>query len=137
MCKCREDIPLLADEFIRQFAAENDKGLSGISARALDLLLEYGWPGNVRELKNCIEGMVVMCAHDGRLEVDDIPRYINRRERVLPGVGFRVGMSMEEIEKIAIQETLKAVGYDRRRAAEILKIGLSTLYRKEKEFGLR
>ena len=64
-------------------------------------------------------------------------RYINRRERTLPGVGFRVGMSMEEIEKIAIQETLKAVDYDRRRAAEILKIGLSTLYRKEKEFGLR
>ena len=137
LCECREDIPLLVDEFIHQFAEENDKGLNGIGARALDLLLEYDWPGNVRELKNCIEGMVVMCAHEGRLEVDDIPRYINRRERALPGVGFRVGMSMEEIEKIAIQETLKAVGYDRRRAAEILKIGLSTLYRKEKEFGLR
>jgi len=135
--ECREDIPLLTDEFIRQFAEENDKDIAGIRSHALDLLLEYDWPGNVRELKNCIEGMVVMCTHEGQLEVDDIPRYINRRERELPGMNFRVGMSMEEIEKIALRETLKMVNFDRRRAAEILQIGLSTLYRKEKQFGLK
>jgi len=135
--ECREDIPILVDEFIHQFAEENDKRMEGIGSRALDLLLEYDWPGNVRELKNCIEGMVVMCAREGRLEVDDIPRYINRREREFPGMKFQVGMNMEEIEKLAIQETLKAVNYDRRRAAEILKIGLSTLYRKEKQYALR
>ncbi len=135
--ECREDIPLLADEFVRQFAEDNQKNVSGISARALDVLIEYEWPGNVRELKNCIEGMVVMCAREGPLQMDDIPRYINRRERTFPGVDFRVGMSMKEMEKIAIRETLKAVGNDRRRAAEILQIGLSTLYRKELEYALR
>ena len=135
--ECREDIPLLVDEFIRRFSEENGKKVCGISARALDLLLEYEWPGNVRELKNCIEGMVVMCPREGRLEVDDIPRYINRRAREFPGMKFRVGMRMEEIEKMAIEETLKAVDYDRRRAAEILGIGLSTLYRKEKQYRMR
>jgi two-component system, NtrC family, response regulator HydG len=135
--ECREDIPLLVNEFVRQFAADNDKPISGINSRALDVLIEYEWPGNVRELKNCIEGMVVMRSRDGKLEVDDIPRYINRRERSFPDVGFRVGMSIKEMEKIAIQETLKAVGNDRRRAAQILDIGLSTLYRKELEYALR
>lgn len=135
--ECREDIPVLVNEFVRQFAADNDKPITGINSRALDVLIEYEWPGNVRELKNCIEGMVVMRSRDGKLEVDDIPRYINRRERSFSGVGFRVGMSIKEMEKMAIQETLKAVGNDRRRAAEILQIGLSTLYRKEIEYALR
>ncbi len=134
---CREDIPLLVDDFVRQFAEDNEKNISGIAARALDILIEYEWPGNVRELKNCIEGMVVMCSREGLLQVDDIPRYINRRERTFSGVDFRVGMSMKEMEKVAIRETLKAVGNDRRRAAEILQIGLSTLYRKELEYDLR
>ena len=133
--ECREDIPILADAFIRQFAAENNKRIAGIRPRALDVLRDYDWLGNVRELKNCIEGMVVMCAREGVLEVGDIPRYINRQERVFPGLDFRVGMSMAEIEKTAIAETLKAVGDDRRRAAEILQIGLSTLYRKVKQYG--
>jgi transcriptional regulator with PAS, ATPase and Fis domain len=51
--------------------------------------------------------------------------------------GLRVGMTMKQIEKLAIEETLQAVGHDRRKAAAILEIGLSTLYRKEKEYGLR
>ena len=135
--ECHEDIPLLVDEFVRQFADDNEKNISGVSARALDILIEYEWPGNVRELKNCIEGMGVMSSREGMLEVDDIPRYINRRERTFAGVDFRVGMSIKEMEKMAIRETLKAVGNDRRRAAEILQIGLSTLYRKEIEYDLR
>jgi transcriptional regulator with PAS, ATPase and Fis domain len=135
--ECREDIPILVDEFIGQFAADNNKRIEGISSRGLDVLRDYEWPGNVRELKNCIEGMVVMCPREGTLEVADIPRYINRQERAFPGLDFRVGMSMEEMEEMAIVETLKAVGYDRRRAAEILQIGLSTLYRKEKLYALR
>ena len=134
---CREDIPILVDEFVRQFAAENNKRVKGITSGVLDVLLEYEWPGNVRELKNCIEGMVVMCPREGMLEINDIPPYIRRGGRQLPGLPFRVGMTMKEIEKAVLEETLKAVNHDRRRAAEILKIGLSTLYRKEKEYGLR
>ncbi len=134
---CREDIPLLVDEFVRQFARENGKIITGVDARALDALLSYEWPGNVRELKNWIEGMVVMCSHDGLLRDEDIPKYVESRPVSDSDTGFKVGMTMAEVEKLALRETLKAVDYDRRRAAEILKIGLSTLYRKEKEFGLR
>ncbi len=136
--ECREDIPLLVDEFVRQFAAENGKQITGVDVRALDALLTYDWPGNVRELKNCIEGMVVMCSHTGLLREEDVPAHIGRRtRREVGGGGFRVGMSMEELECMALRETLKAVEYDRRRAARILGIGLSTLYRKEKLYGLR
>lgn len=135
--ECREDIPLLVDEFVRQFAQENGKNITGVDSRALDVLLSHDWPGNVRELKNWIEGMVVMCSHEGLLHAEDIPRYVERQPQPDRGTDFHVGMSMAEIEKLALQETLKAVDYDRRRAASILQIGLSTLYRKEKEFGLR
>ena len=133
---CREDIPVLVDEFIHLFAAENTKEVKGISPRALDVLMDYEWPGNVRELKNCVEGMVVMCPREGILEISDIPPYMRRSDRGLQGISFRVGMTLEEIEKGVIEETLKSVNYDRRRAAEILDIGLSTIYRKVKEYGL-
>ncbi len=134
--ECREDVPILVDEFIRLFGEENNKGVKGISSRALDVLVDYEWPGNVRELKNCIEGMVVMCPHENMLEIGDIPPYIRRGDRGLPGFPLRVGMTMREIERVAIGETLKAVDFDRRQAAEMLRIGLSTLYRKEREYRL-
>ncbi len=135
--QCREDIPLLVDAFIQQFAAENGKQVEGITSGAMDALLEYDWPGNVRELKNCIEGMVVMCPNHGRLEISDIPRHIGRQGPAVAGMHFRVGMTLHEVEKTALAETLKAVNYNRRRAAEILGVGLSTVYRKEKEYGIR
>lgn len=132
--ECPEDIPLLVDGFVRQFAAENETSIAGISPEALDALIEYPWPGNVRELKNCIESMVVMCRHGGMLEAGDIPGHLRATRRPPAGVMLRVGMKMTEIERLAIEETLKAVHYDRRRAAAMLGIGLSTLYRKEKAF---
>ena len=130
----RDDIPLLVDNFIQDFAEENQKPIEGISAQALDILSNYDWPGNVRELKNCIEGMVVMTSIEGILGSQDVPGYIRRRENVSLDNDFKVGMSMREIEKTAITETLKSVGNDRRLAAKILQIGLSTLYRKEQEY---
>ena len=130
----RDDIPLLVDNFIQDFAEENQKPIEGISAQALDILSNYDWPGNVRELKNCIEGMVVMTSNEGILGSEDVPGYIRRRENVSLDNDFKVGMSMREIEKTAITETLESVGNDRRLAAKILQIGLSTLYRKEQEY---
>ena len=134
---CREDIPLLVDAFIQQFVAENGKEMEGITPGALDALMQYDWPGNVRELKNCIEGMVVMCPHQGLLEITDIPRHISRQGHAISGAHFRVGMTLHEVEKAAIEETLRAVNFNRRRAAEILGVGLSTVYRKEKEYGIK
>lgn len=134
--ECRDDIPILVDNFIQEFAEENNKSIEGITAGALDLLSNYEWPGNVRELKNCIEGMIVMTSSQGFLESEDVPGYIRRGQNTSLVGDFKVGMSIKEIEKIAIVETLRSVGNDRRRAAKILQIGLSTLYRKEKEYSL-
>lgn len=134
--ECRDDIPLLVNEFLREFCQENDKQLRGLSAEAMDLLMNYEWPGNVRELKNCVEGMVVMAKAGVELGEADIPAPIRAAPQAARGA-FRAGMTMKEIEREAIAGTLKAVDYDRRRAAVMLGIGLSTLYRKEKEYGLR
>ncbi|MBI2503978.1 MAG: sigma-54-dependent Fis family transcriptional regulator [Candidatus Latescibacteria bacterium] len=135
--ECREDIPILVDMFTHQFARENGVKLGGVAPEALDVLMAYEWPGNVRELKNCIEGMVVMGPRQGLLKVGDIPRHIRKKAPEASELLFRPGMSLEELEKVAIEETLKAVNFDRRQAARLLGIGLSTLYRKEKEYGLR
>ena len=136
--ECPDDIPILVDEFIRQFAAENGKETEGLSPAASDLLMQYDWPGNVRELKNCIEGMVVMAGSgsSSRLDVADVPRQVRGVPRRVNEAVSRPGMSMKEIEKKAITDTLALAGQDRRRTAAILQIGLSTLYRKLKEYDI-
>ena len=136
--ECREDVPILVDEFLRQFSEENQRDTHSMTPAAMDLLMSYEWPGNVRELKNCIEGMVVMSPAGRIFDVADVPAPLRGRMEAGVGAdGVRVGMTMKEIEKSAISETLKSVGHDRRKAAAILGIGLSTLYRKEKEYRLQ
>ena len=135
----KQDIPRLVEAFIREFNIEHEKSITGISRGAMDLLMQYYWPGNVRELKNTIEGMVVLSASGGMLDVSDLPEQILRQadsERPARDMHVRVGMTMEEIEKIAIEHTLRSVGYDKQKAAEILGIGLRTLYRKQKRYRL-
>ena len=133
----REDIPILIDEFIRELCAESGREVSGITSVAVDCLVQHDWPGNVRELKNCLEGMLVMSPAGRELDVDDVPEHIRAANPRASTEGMRTGMTMKEIEKQAIADTLESVDHDRRRAATILGIGLSTLYRKEKQYGLR
>jgi DNA-binding NtrC family response regulator len=135
----KQDIPRLVEAFLREFNIEHEKYLTGISRGAIDLLMQYHWPGNVRELKNTLEGMVVLSASGRLLDVSDLPEHILRQvESQTPAadIHVRVGMTMEEIEKIAIEHTLRSVGYDKQKAAEILGIGLRTLYRKQKRYQL-
>jgi transcriptional regulator with PAS, ATPase and Fis domain len=135
----KQDIPRLVEAFIREFNIEHEKGITGISRGAMDLLMQYHWPGNVRDLKNTLEAMVVLSAGGRMLDVSDLPEHILRQvdaERPVGDIHVRVGMTMEEIEKIAIEHTLRSVGYDKQRAAEVLGIGLRTLYRKQKRYQL-
>ncbi len=130
-----EDIPLLVEHFLREFNREHGRRVTGITRGALQQLSTYEWPGNVRELKNTIEGMVVFA--DGRRPVDvsDLPQGLqNARREDAASVTLPVGLSMAEVEKRFIEETLRAVRYDKPRAAEMLGIGLRTLYRKLKEY---
>jgi two-component system, NtrC family, response regulator HydG len=135
----KQDIPRLVEAFIREFNIEHEKYITGISRGAMDLLMQYYWPGNVRELKNTVEGTVVLSASGRMLDVSDLPEHILRQvgsEAPAGEIHVRVGMTMEEIEKIAIEHTLRSVGYDKQKAAEILGIGLRTLYRKQKRYRL-
>jgi DNA-binding NtrC family response regulator len=135
----KQDIPRLVEAFLREFNIEHEKYITGISRGAMDLLMQYRWPGNVRELKNTIEGMMVLSASGRMLDVSDLPEHILRQvesQTLAADIHVRVGMTMEEIEKIAIEHTLRSVGYDKQKAAEILDIGLRTLYRKQKRYQL-
>ena len=102
---------------------------------ARQVLLSYSWPGNVRQLKSTIENMVVLSTN-GILDVDSLPTDIRPAGSIAPATMSNVvGVSLEELEKEAIRNTLKLVHGNREQAAKILGIGERTLYRKIKDYG--
>ena len=132
-----EDIPLLVEAFIKEFNREHSRKVSGITRGAMDRLLHHDWPGNVRELKNTVEEMVIFTEGKRVLDVADLPLALRQQRGVTaPDLHLHVGMSMQEIERAAIEATLRSVAYDKQKAAKTLGIGLRTLYRKLKEYGL-
>ncbi|HXX29587.1 MAG TPA: sigma 54-interacting transcriptional regulator, partial [Myxococcaceae bacterium] len=132
----REDVTLLADHFLRRFAAKNAKPLRGFSAEALRALEEYAWPGNVRELEHAVERAVVL-ARGEVLEAADLPEAVRSGPRGVAGqVVVPIGMPMEEVERRLIHETLRHTGGDKTLAARLLGIAARTIYRKlERERG--
>jgi len=133
-----EDIPALIDYFLKEAAAEVGSKVTGITDAALTVLSHYDWPGNVRQLRNTIRTMVVMCDRD-RLDAQDIPPEIAQRKQLLAGSQAPAGLgdvSLNELEKQAIEETLAKTKGNREKAAKILGIGERTLYRKIKEYNL-
>ena len=130
----KSDIPLLVDVFVEEFNKENKKRIKGITRGAMELLMQHVWPGNVRELRNLIEGMVVFARDGHPLDVGDLPNHIRAQTHPSRDLNLRLGMTMKEIEKRVIEETLKSTGYDKQRTAEILEISLRSLYRKVKQY---
>lgn len=133
-----EDIPLLAARFLERFAERNRKSVRGFSAQALDCLLRHDWPGNVRELENAVERAVILCAGDlvtGR----ELPSAVTRDgegER-RPGEGFALaGLSLDAVERRAIEETLRLSGDNKSEAARRLGITRATLHNKLRRYGL-
>ena len=133
-----EDIPALIDFFLKESAAEVGSKVAGITDAALTALSNYDWPGNIRQLRNTIRTMVVMCDRD-RLDARDIPPEIAQRRQLLAGSQTPAALgdvSLNELEKQAIEETLAKTKGNREKAAKILGIGERTLYRKIKEYNL-
>lgn len=138
-----EDIPLLIEHFIREFARRHAKAVRSMTTAARRRLHAFSWPGNVRQLRNVIESMVVV-DYDGVLDLDDLPSELVAPAEAVPaiaeagGVGLAalVGKPLTEIERLFLGETLKLTGGNREEAATMLGIGERTLYRKIKEFGL-
>lgn len=129
----KDDIPLLAASFLKEFAEENGKRIDGLDARARAALYAYDWPGNVRELRNCVESAVVM-AKSSIVGIDDLPPSIRAGDDA-GWIRIPVGSTLAEAEKLVIRETLSNNKGNKSRTAEILDIGRKTLHRKLAEYG--
>jgi two-component system response regulator HydG len=137
----REDIVPLADHFRRQFAKRHHKSIKSVSPVATKRLFAYDWPGNVRQLRNAIETMVVLDV-DGVLDVDDLPPELTEAQPAAANASLAIGggpleligRPMEDIERWAIEETLKLTSGNREEAAKVLGIGARTLYRKLEKY---
>ncbi len=127
-----EDIPLLGLHFLDKFCLENDRPPMGFSPAAMRALKSHAWPGNVRELQNVVERSVALTTGN-MVELEDLPDEIRRHHPEDDKIVLPVGASMEEIERLAILQTLKKTGGDKELAARLLGIGLATLYRRLKE----
>ena len=130
------DVSLLANFFLRRYAKKNDKPMSGITARAMDVLNRHSWPGNVRELENVIERAVVLSL-DAVIDVDDLPGTMHtgsesgqEKSGESRAIRLSIGTPLEECERILIRETLKVTGGDKNLAAKLLGVATRTIYRK-------
>lgn len=126
----REDIPLLADHFLKKFSISMNRQISGIAADAKQLLINYDWPGNVRELQNAIERAVLVCK-SGKIERDDLPVHLNGAN------AEAAAKSLAEIERQHIKRMLDESGWNIYRTARLLEIDRVTLYNKIKKYGFK
>ena len=122
----RDDIPLLADHFVRKFAASMNKHIDGLSASAMDLLTRYDWPGNVRELENAIERAMVV-GQGPQLGEQDFVLRVNQT-----GGTHR---TLEDVERAHILSVLEECNGNQTMTAEILNIDRVTLHSKLKKYG--
>jgi two-component system, NtrC family, response regulator HydG len=125
----REDIPLLADAFIKKHATAMNKPFARIAPEAMSLLLNYQWPGNVRELENAIERALVI-SKGPEISLSDFPMQLKTPQAAS-------GRRLEDVARAHIERVLEECGWNLTRAAEVLAIDRSTLYSKIKAYGLK
>ena len=150
----KEDIPVLAQHFLRIYAAKNNRKLNGFSDDALGCLEAHSWPGNVRELENVVERAVVLAREGSQIEVRHLPENLAERSVMLErrtapepglpelpagaqGLGdnvfkIRVGTPLAEVEQRLLEETLKLTKGNKTLAARLLGIDPKTVFRKLK-----
>jgi two-component system response regulator HydG len=137
----REDIPLLAGHFIKDFNAQHGKQVTGVAEPLRKAMTVYDWPGNVRELRNLIESLVVQDA-DGILGLNDLQegdtlRRLPLSDQVPAAGGSLVGRPLREVERHYIEQALQLTEGNREEAAGMLGIGERTLYRNMQEWKLQ
>ena len=133
----REDIPIIAQMFLDQYARENNKALVGFSDEAMSLLTTYDWPGNVRELRNVVQRAVILCP-ESEIHREHLPESVRpgvRSDAADPGaLKVAIGSSLAEVEKALILRTLEASNGNKTRAAAILGISAKTLHLKLRQY---
>jgi two-component system response regulator HydG len=137
----REDIPLLAARFIKEFNELHGKHVTSIADPVRRAMAAYDWPGNVRELRNFIESMVVFDS-DGILNLDDVQegdvlKSVPAGNGLSTGAAGLVGRPLAEVERYYIEQALLLTGGKREEAARMLGIGERTLYRVIKDWDLQ
>ena len=134
----REDIPLLAQHFLKIFSEKNRKEIKGFTPHAIDRFLKYDWPGNVRELMNAVERGVVLSQSEyldeGGLSLifkdEGLEKETIKRD-VIPA-----DLPLDEVEKATILKTLELTGGNKSEAARRLGITRKTLHKKLKKYGV-
>lgn len=124
----KDDIPLIVEYYLNKFAQENGKNIKGIDSKTRSALYKYNWPGNIRQLVNCIESAVVMCSGD-EIKIDDLPPGISDYAGE-DSISIPLGISLEEAEKMIIEQNLAFNKGNKSKTAEILGIERKTLSRK-------
>jgi two-component system response regulator HydG len=133
------DVPLLAQHFLNKYSKKNRKDLKGFTPTAMDALSRYLWPGNVRELENCLERAVILCMGHYISEKELLPAVLENYnsgpdfQQPVANIGNR---SLDDVEIIAIEETLANTKGNKSQAAKILNITRTTLNNKLKKYGL-
>jgi two-component system response regulator HydG len=132
-----EDIPILVQHFLKKYAAAYNKPLRGLTRRAQTALLQHEWPGNVRELENVISSAAITAGADF-LDLADLPQHIQkpRYRMALAGSEWRP-VPLDEIRRIHIERVLESCNGNRVKAAHMLGIGRTSLYRFLKRSGKR
>jgi two-component system response regulator HydG len=130
----RDDIPLLAEHFLRLYCERNGRQLAGFTRPAAEALMRYEWPGNVRELENVMERAAALTL-GGRVEFEDLPEEV-RQAFPVPMASKGMVRALEEIEKEYILAALELNGGNQTQTATQLRIGPATLYRRLKRYGL-
>ncbi len=131
-----EDIPLLVEAFLREFAGQYGKADLKVSPRTMAQLQGFDWPGNVRQLRNVIEGLVVM-SNGREIPPRALPEPIRRGGPSRETLALRVGSTLAEVESEVIRATLLHFNGNRARTARQLGIGRKTLYRKMDAYGIQ
>ena len=134
----REDIPILADHFLKKYAAAAEKPIRDISTDALQMLMQHDFPGNVRELENTIERAVLYETTDLLQPQSLLLHQTQERSQSAASspTGATTILPLDEVERRAIVHALKVTDNNVPAAAQALGIGRSTLYRKLKEYNL-
>lgn len=131
-----DDLALLAEEFLKRYSMKYKKAIRGISHAAVSLLSRYEWPGNVRELESVIERAVLFCQED-EVSPEHLPDHIHGARQGQFLCEIPPYLTLEEIEREAIEQTLERTAGNVKKTAQILKLHRPTLYRKLRRFGLK
>jgi two-component system response regulator AtoC len=131
-----EDIPLLVESFLAEFAHAHQKDLMEVSPSTMRLLKLYSWPGNIRELRNIIERLVVT-VREKVIQPAHLPLEVQASREEARTMVVTLGTALEGIEREVIQRTLAEVTNHREKAAAILGISPRTLQYKIKQYGIK